>query len=391
MPESEENYNASSSFDSSSELSANSNLQGSNMSDISTDTITSKYTDGNTEFESDTSDNSQDSDSLQYENETLNNFKVKVEVEDEDLFDSQYSHEISNKITSALTEMYNDSQFQTLVDQPTVHVSTSIDPAHPFCFRVRAEFSDHSPVSAFAFFSNVSSRSEWDSMCQSIEVLKTFDELTCIYHLKLKKKWPATARDSLMFSAFRKLNDEKFISVAWSIEDENLCPQDPFFIRMQTRISANLFEPKPKGKGFILTQLIDGDPKGNIPSYLVKSVSAKAFPSTISSINSSIFSNENFYKDLIKKIKTKTPTPAPAPTNRQSNESTNDLDKELKEILERLKLIDHKLSSKTKSAQNNNYISSNNLDHFLKWTPLLVSTCNLVLLINLNYFNLRKK
>ena len=379
MTEIKTNYNASSSFDSSSELSENnSSDSNNNISTISTSncSITSKYSDSNTEFdsgpefESDESEKSHDNTSLPYENKTKNKFKI----EDEDLFESQYSHEISNKINLALSEMSNDSQFRTLVDQPTVHVSTSIDPAHPFCFRVKADFPNHSPVSAFAFFSNVSSRSDWDSMCQSVEVLKTFDELTCIYHLKLKPKWPATARDSLMFSAFRKLNDDKFISVAWSIEDENLCPQDPLFIRMQTRISANLFEPKGNN-GFILTQLIDGDPKGNIPSYLVKSVSAKAFPSTMSSINNSIISNENFYKDLIK-IKTH--------TAEKTNRPSNDLDKELKEIIKRLKLIDHKL---TKSDQNN---SLNNLDRFLKWTPLFLSTCNLLLLINLN-FNERKK
>lgn len=364
MSEAEENYNTSSSFDSSSELSS-----GSGGSLIENNIYYENNTDTEYDFESDSSE-TQD----------------KVQVEDENLFDSKYRHEISNKITSALSEMVNDSQFQTLIDQTTVNVSTSIDPAHPFCFRIRADFPNQSPVSAFAFFSNVSSRPEWDSMCESIEVLKVFDELTCIYHLKLKKKWPATARDSLMFSAFRKLKDGRFVSVAWSIEDDNLCPPDSSasFIRMSTRISANLFEPRSSGEGFVLTQLIDGDPKGNIPSYVVKSVSAKAFPSTISSIKAAILPNENFYTNIINE-KTKRVPESKSKSELESDKITNSHDRDLEEIMERLNQIDLKLSLslKTKSSDN----SSNN---FLKWTPLVLSTCSLLFLVNLN-INLRKK
>ena len=79
----------------------------------------------------------------------------------------------------------------------------------------------------FCLFVDVGNRGQWDAMCPSIRILKVIDPLTFIYHLQLKATWPTAPRDSLALVAFRKLADGRFVSVAWSIHDDSLCPPDP--------------------------------------------------------------------------------------------------------------------------------------------------------------------
>lgn len=295
-------------------------------------------------------------------------------IEDETVFDAKYQGQVSEKVNLVLREISQDGRFQGLLDLPSVKVDTSIDPSTPFCFRTTAQFPEHTAASAFALFAAIPQRSKWDAMCQSIQVLKTIDPLTFIYHLKLKATWPTSPRDSLMVAAFRKLTDGRYISVAWSIEDDSLCPPDPSgsYIRMHTRISANLFTPS--GSGFILSQLIDADPKGSIPSYVIKKVSAKSFPATIESIKQAINpKDDNFYNQLIKQPRDV------AFTDTQPHEICDENTLLLREIQFRLDRIETRLKAQQTKLQS---------EIFTVYAPLALSTVSLLLLLNLN---LRKK
>lgn len=192
---------------------------------------------------------------------------------------------VDQKIQEFFIEVAKDSDFQPLLDHPSVKVDIST--IHPFCFRAVAHMADSPACKVFELLSDVMQRPRWDAMCESISILRNLThQNSVIYHLKLKATWPTSPRDALSTAAFRKLADGRFITVAWSIVDDTLCPPDPSgkYIRMHTRISVNLITPHSDGQGCTLTQLIDGDPKGSIPAYLVKKVSAKSFPATIESI-----------------------------------------------------------------------------------------------------------
>lgn len=201
-----------------------------------------------------------------------------------------YSQLIDQKIADFFIEVAKDSDFHPLLDHPSVKVDASA--VHPYCFRAVAEFQGIPARRVFELLSDVRKRPLWDAMCESIQVLKEYDQQGyLIYHLKLKATWPTTARDALSLAAFRELPDGRFITVASSIVNDSLCPPDQSgkFIRMNTRISVNLITPNPEGgTGCTLTQLIDGDPKGSIPAYLVKKVSAKSFPATIEGIKQAV-------------------------------------------------------------------------------------------------------
>ena len=239
--------------------------------------------------------------------ESSASFPDSWNVLDEDKFGEEFRSEINQKIHHFIDELSNDSLFQPLLDLPTVKVDTSVNPKTPFCFRTSAEFQNISAQDAFALFVDVASRGLWDAMCHDIKVLKQLDQLTFVYHLQLKATWPTTARDSLSFAAFRKLSDGRFVSVAWSIEDDSLCPPDPSgkYIRINARISANLFTPITS-TSFRFDQLVDGDPKGYIPSFIIKKVSAKSFPDTIEAIKQVISGRKpvspDYYESLIESI-----------------------------------------------------------------------------------------
>lgn len=291
-----------------------------------------------------------------------------VTVADEPFFNQKYQTVVAQKINEFLAEIRNDSNFQSLVNSPEVLVDTSL--LHSFCFRVTAHFPSMSAESAFALFADVQGRAQWDAMCDSIRVVKQIDPLTCIYHLKLKATWPSTARDSLAVAAFRKLTDGRFVSVAWSIVDDSLCPPDPSgnFIRMHTRISANLFTPDSDHDGFTLTQLIDGDPKGSIPSYLIKKVSSKSFPATMERIKEVIQQRNfpsNFYSSFLSENLSE--------ANSEDSSSDDPIKAELKEISKRLQQIEGKLEN-----------SENSL---IKWSPLIISSISLLFLLNINRKN----
>ena len=300
---------------------------------------------------------------------------LDFEIVDEDKLGGQYKAQIRIHVSKFLNEVNDDSLFQSMLDLPAVKVDTSVNPATPFCFRTSADFKNVTALDAFALFVDVGNRGQWDAMCHSIRILKAIDPLTFIYHLQLKATWPTAPRDSLALVAFRKLADGRFVSVAWSIQDDSLCPPDPTgkYIRMQTRISANLFTPTPSG--FRLNQLIDGDPKGNIPSYIIKKVSAKSFPDTIEAISRAIQGKKPMTFDYNLLVAGDTEDEENTGLSNNSAVTSNPSPSHLliHDLNERLAAIEDQLRSQS---------------HWQIWAPLAISSVSLLLLMNLNF---RKK
>lgn len=299
-------------------------------------------------------------------------------VLDEECFDQRYAREIDCKIRQFIEEIGDDGLFKPLVNLPAVQVYSSVDPAAPFCFRTTAHFPSHTAQDAFALFLDLESRGTWDAMCHNISVLKQIDPLTFIYHLQLKASWPTTARDSLALVAFRKLSDGRYVSVAWSIVDDALCPPDSAgkdYIRMDTRISANLFTPT--GAGFRLDQLIDGDPKGNIPSYLIKKVSSASFPATIEAIKRVLSGRKPVGPDYYNSLLVKSAA--------DGGDNDNEIASALREISARLLAIENQIRNNSNANSSDNKKENST---WQAWAPLAISSISLLLLLNLN---LRKK
>lgn len=338
---------------------------------MSSENINQDQVDSSSSFDSTNSFYSTDSSS------SASSLPMDVEILDEDKLGGEYKSQIRLQVSKFINEVNDDSLFQSMLDLPAVKVDTSVNPATPFCFRTSADFKNVSALDAFALFVDVGNRGQWDAMCHSIRILKVIDPLTFIYHLQLKATWPTAPRDSLALVAFRKLADGRFVSVAWSIHDDSLCPPDPAgkFIRMHTRISANLFTPTPTG--FRLNQLIDGDPKGNIPSYIIKKVSAKSFPDTIEAINKVIQSKKPVtfdYNLLVSGNKDDTENIEEiAALSNNPTISTPSPSHVLHDLTERLAAIEDQLRSQS---------------HWQIWAPLAISSVSLLLLMNLNF---RKK
>jgi hypothetical protein len=226
-----------------------------------------------------------------------------VAFEDESLFNAKYAHKIAQLAAEFLREVSIEDNWAMprLVSQPgRLEVACSTLPYAPYCFRVEARLRGDAEA-AFALLHNLQQRAEWDDMCDELEVIEQLDPFTFIYRIRLKARWPTSARDSCSLVGFRKLRDGRFLSVAQSIEDER-SPVDPSgrVVRMQTRLAGNLLTPLSDGL-FHLTQVLDADPKGLIPSALVKSVSSKSIPLSMKRIEDAVAGKQGagFYASLV--------------------------------------------------------------------------------------------
>ncbi len=289
-----------------------------------------------------------------------------VAFEDESQFNSKYAHKIAELATEFLHEVSIEENWAQprLLEQPgRLQVATSTLPYAPYCFRVEAQLNGDAEA-AFALMHNLTERAAWDDMCDEIEVIEQLDPFTFIYRIRLKARWPTSARDSCSLVGFRKLKDGRFLSIAQSIEDER-CPADPTgrVVRMNTRFSGNLFTPLRDGH-FHLTQLLDADPKGLIPSALVKSVSSKSIPISMTKIEKAIAgkSGTNFYASLID------------PKSKEAAVGSSSL--------EQLKKFETKINPKKEEGD----------CCAVKWLPIALSALNtLLLLVILKQINCEKR
>lgn len=297
---------------------------------------------------------------------TDSNSQTAVVFQNPELFNPKYAHKIGQLAAEFLHEIESENNWAQprLIDQPgRLEVATSTLPYAPFCFRVEADLKG-SAEAAFALMHDLSRRPEWDDMCDGLRVIEQLDPFTFIYHIKLKSRWPTSARDSCNLIGFRKLADGRFISIAQSLEDDARCPVDASgkIVRMSTRLSGNLFTPLSDGH-FHLTQLIDADPKGFIPSALVQRVSSKSFPLTMDRIEGAIkgSSSEGYYENIVNSAQ-----------NADSiQESSHD---PIEQALKRMEALANALNSPPKG-------DSDVCGKVMKWAPLALAGLNTLLLI----------
>lgn len=286
-------------------------------------------------------------------------------------FAPQYAACIEDMISRFLRETENEANWAhpRLVAQDTLEVAVSTRSDAPFCFRIVAQLKG-GHERAFQLMASLPRRPEWDAMCESADVIEQIDPLTAIYHLRLRAVWPTAARDACLLIAFRRLADGRFVSVSQSIDDSR-CPPDATgkTVRMHTRLAGNLFAPlQPASQNrFSLVQLADADPGGFIPSALVKRVSTKSFPATMARIEAAVatLTDDDFYEKTLETMRQHVAPAAP-----ELPPATQQFLVELHEIQRRLEAIDGKLET-----------ASSPLKLALQWSPLLVSTALLYLLL----------
>lgn len=202
------------------------------------------------------------------------------------------------------------------VDFPdTVHSTSSIyirrKQNSQFIYHIDAQMHGCTCASVFDMLADTNGRTEWDSLLAESRVVTQLDTYTRIVFVRAKAIWPTAARELYLLSHMRPLimsecNEQvssaqglttyadiaslkdisamriKYLNVTCSLPDTHpLSPQiSPTVVRMHTPLSGQILKPTST-QDCEMVQIIDGDPKGWIPSTVVALVTTKSLPSSI--------------------------------------------------------------------------------------------------------------
>ncbi|RKO99758.1 hypothetical protein CXG81DRAFT_27496 [Caulochytrium protostelioides] len=153
-------------------------------------------------------------------------------------------------------------------------------------FRLVADF-ETTQAEAFDFFGDAQARASWDEVTAASGVVETISNMTKIQYLQTKPYWPTAARDALVMSFVRRLENGGYLNVTRSIEDHPDYVSPPNHVRMEAKIAGQVVYPHPSGDPFRchLVQLVDGDLKGWLPKHIVAMVTTQAFPVSMRKAN----------------------------------------------------------------------------------------------------------
>jgi hypothetical protein len=89
-----------------------------------------------------------------------------------------------------------------------------------------------------------------------------------------KPIWPTTARDFILFSTWKELDDGSILLSTISPPD-SLYPHNDGYLRAEIKISGALIRPIESkfGGGCAVTMIGHSDPKGSLPSFIINQLS----------------------------------------------------------------------------------------------------------------------
>lgn len=117
----------------------------------------------------------------------------------------------------------------------------------------------------FDVLNDIERRTEWDEMTEQARVVQILGPNSRIQHVKIKAVWPTAARDIVMLTTWRQ-QGQKLFACSESATHE-LAQEQPGVVRMHAECAGMMCEPK--GDKTLVTQIVDGDPRGWVPKSLL--------------------------------------------------------------------------------------------------------------------------
>ncbi|KAK9695663.1 hypothetical protein K7432_012842 [Basidiobolus ranarum] len=193
--------------------------------------------------------------------------------EEEFMFEHKYSQEcermLSRFIESLDSSLESDESLKVLHHTEEPFIQISQDPKVSYGYKIVARLDCTSEL-AFEYMLNVDRWKQWDVVCDNAEIVETVDPVTRFQYIRTKPIWPISARDVLLFSTMKKLEDGKYVMVGKSMDHEK-CPTKKGVLRMDVNfLGMCVFaEPEDNTKCRVVF-VADGDPKGWVPKNIVK-------------------------------------------------------------------------------------------------------------------------
>jgi hypothetical protein len=181
--------------------------------------------------------------------------------------------------------------FLSLVDSPEhwkdpkecPNGSYRVWPAREGKLRYKAEcVLSVSPKVAIDLLWNFERRGEWDELCEMSAVVGEHEESHVIYFLT-KGQWPVSSREEVLWIKQLDTLGEGTLIIGTNCEEDSWKVRGKG-VKMFTAVSGQLIYPHKEGCRLVL--LVDNDPGGLLPGYLVRQISTSMVPDSIKRIRS---------------------------------------------------------------------------------------------------------
>ncbi|CAG8594782.1 7569_t:CDS:2 [Acaulospora morrowiae] len=215
----------------------------------------------------------------------------------------------SRFLNSMLTEILNlvdqkNFEWRLLHEDKNTDMKIYQHSSINYCYKVVSTM-DNTPETTYDLLADVTRRSEWDHLAKEGKVLEVTGESTRVHYFRTKAMFPTLARDAVTLAYGTQLDDGRMVHVNKSIEHK-LSPNEPGVIRIHVNCAGFVVEPiKSQQNKCYLTQIIDADPKGWVPKYVIslKEAVNETNKSSIGRPGNAPGGNE-FWKSFIQKIAT---------------------------------------------------------------------------------------
>lgn len=130
---------------------------------------------------------------------------------------------------------------------------------------------DFAAEQVLAMTLDVERKKIWDKMLETANVVRIVDAHTCVQHQRFKAVWPTSAREFLTAVHWVRLPDQRFVSCAVSINDDDLVARKRNVVRAECECGGFVITPIDKSRCRVV-YVISSDLKGSLP----KSIARKA-------------------------------------------------------------------------------------------------------------------
>lgn len=126
----------------------------------------------------------------------------------------------------------------------------------------------------------ISRRCEWDTLCAIAEEVGQQEEWKAMYVLT-HPQWPASAREEVIWVRREEDLDGRILLLGTACEHPEWGLRGAG-VRMRTAVGGQIITPCEGG--CVVLQLLDSDPCGALPSFIVRQVSTVSVPKNITKI-----------------------------------------------------------------------------------------------------------
>jgi hypothetical protein len=148
------------------------------------------------------------------------------------------------------------------------------------CFKSHQRL-PNSAAACFTLITDTPNRKQWDTTCDSIQVVEVLDAWTSIVHYRAIAVWPTAQRELVLLSHRRVLADGRLLNVSQSVQHPAVPEPSAAsgIIRGVMDVAGAILVPADNGRDECdMINVTNLDPKGNIPEWVVKLSTNKKTP-----------------------------------------------------------------------------------------------------------------